>query len=213
MAVDLAPNALCTTDDVRAAIGNADLSSNADDTLALYINYFSQYAENYCDRLFLKTARTVYLDGNLPVAGGGRSCIFLKAYPVDRTEEFIVWDDPTREFTDVNYQLQKYIDYAIDYNAGVIRLLNDGEFYDDADNLRVDYTGGILLDIDGSTPDCPWDLRGATAQQCAHWWRIGNDPGATQIVSVGGGSVSLYQPTQILPAVVNVLNSYRRLVY
>ena len=213
MAIGLAANALCTTDDVRAAIGNIDLSALANDTLSLYINYFSEYAERYCDRLFLKGARTVYLDGNLPVVGGGRGVILLKAYPIDRDESLVVWDDPTRLFTDTNYQLTKYTDYAVDYNAGIIRLLDCGTFYDDANNLRVDYTGGILQDIDGGSPDCPWDLRGAAAQQCAHWWRIGNDPGASQIVSVGGGSISLYQPTQILPAVVNVLNGYRRLQY
>lgn len=217
----LSPGAFCRPEDVKAALGNLDISSQRDDVLVAYINFFSSMAEggSYCDRQFQIKERVEYFDGmHIGYHRNSRPVcrIFLHAPPVLSTPAIRIFDDPLRVWGDSttppDTELVLWDNYHINYVTGAISFFALPWQYD-IHNIKIIYTGGLVKDIIQNTAICPDDLRTACALQCAHWFRISNDPGAIQVSSVGGGQITLFQPTQILPAVKAVLQSYRRMVY
>jgi len=214
MARELAENALCRPEDVKSALDNSSISSYVDDTLIFYINGFSTMVEGprYCNREFVKKARTQYFDGVHMGIEYPRRRLFLIAPPVDLTLEFTLWDDRDRAWTDET-KLVLWQDFRIDANTGIISLFEDGVFSCEPYVIRVDYTGGLVSGVNTDAEIIPDDLRMACAVQCAHWYRTANDPGATQIQPVGGGNISFTPPTKILPNVREILEGYRRHQY
>ena len=214
----LTPGAFCRTEDVKSALENADYSAAINDTLILYINYFSKMAEGgaFCDRDFVKQERTEYFDGvTLARDPFVIRRILVRAPPIDPDAYLALFDDPGKLYTDgsggtPNTLLELWNHYHVDYRAGVISLTAYVSFWADYHNIKLIYTGGLIQDINSDAALVPDDLRAACAVQCAHWFRISNDPGAVQISSLGGGQVTMFSPTQILPAVKTVLQQYRR---
>lgn len=217
--VQLAPNAFCTPDDVRSALGNSDISADNDNTFRRYINMFSKMAEgtDFCDRKFLKQEYTEYFDGILST-GYGVQRLFLNAYPIDSAEDFTIYDDLDRLWTDgtgntKDTRLVLWRDYRVDYENGIVAVTFDSAFNYDFHTIKVVWTGGVFEDNSDGTASVPDDLRMACAIQVAHSYKMANDPGAVQISALGGGQVTMYTPTELLPIVKKILHGYKRHVY
>ncbi len=211
----LATNAFCRVDDVKLALGSLDWGDTQDDVMIAYINHFSKMAEGgaFCARLFALEEREHFADGIRIGYCGNNSYvnrIFLPAYPINLEEDFLVYDDSARLWPNETLRVM-YDDYNVDPESGKV------EFYgsmwsSDLRCVKIIYTGGLVSDVNGGSPVVPDDLRMACAIQVAHWLRIAKDPGAVQVSSMGGGQVTFFQPTQLLPNVKMVLESYKRFV-
>lgn len=211
--------ALCTPTDVKDALANTDISTARDDQLIQYINLFSKMAEGgvHCNRFLEYKARTEYFDGIILRYQGdswSRCRLFVKGPPIDSTVTFTLYDDSNRLWTDgtastVDTRLTLWDDYHLDFDSGIISFYGN-TFGADVHNLKFVYTGGLVAGVSTLTPRVPEDLRAACAMQCAFWYKNAHDPGAIQISSVGGGQVTTFTPTEILPLVKKVLQQYRR---
>lgn len=208
--VVLINSAFCTPDDVRNVLAKTDrIDSTKDPTLISYINTFSKSAElpKLCNRKFLIGQYIEYYNGRNSV-GFCRRKFIVKAPPIAESPAVELWDDVDRVFDPLD-KLDLWDDYAVDFNAGIIERVGY-PFVGDYNNIKIVYNGGLVKwDQENGILTSPEDLRNACAIQVAHWWRIKNDPGASQI-SATGGSFTVYEPTQLLPFVWGVLQGYKR---
>lgn len=213
MPISLVESAFCTIDDVIAATDSRVSTTEYNDTFALFINLFSKGAEGpkFCNRTFQKQEYTEIFNGY----SGLHNDLYRESYPVKAPpiEEgsLQVWDDTDRVFGS-NKLLVENTDYWVDYEAGIIYPIYF--FTKEFKNIKIKYNGGITSwDENTETLISPADLRTAAAIQCGHWWKQRQRPGVKEIVIPGGGSISVMEPTQILPFVHGILLNYKRFTY
>ena len=140
MAIVLVPQALCSVEDVKQQLGDAEMSSANDVIIAMLINGFALGAEGYCNRPFEIKSRTDYFDTTLAGGPGGPSRMLqLPAYPLT-TATVAVYDDPAQLFG-ADSLLEEGVDYVVDRVAGMVTKTG-----------ALVYEAGALLSLGNARP-------------------------------------------------------------
>jgi len=179
-----------------------------DDTLIeTIINIVSDIVENYCDRRFLETAYTnEYYDGT------GSNQLFLKQYPVNSAESFVLEERDT----DLNDSSWSSIDsewYHVDYLAGLIELVAN-RFREVPRKYRVNYTAGYAFD--NVTPGATLQSVGIGDLELAVWMLANNiyeDKGMVTGIkseSIGNYAVTYADEALLTPKIKLILNQFKR---
>lgn len=174
-----------------------DMDGRNDVLIENLINGFSTYAQGLfgCNREFIKKVRTEYFSRP-------KSTLWVEAPPIWETSDLEVWDDVEREFTDPDRKLVLYSDYDVNWKSGVIR--SPYSFFSAGiKNVKVKYMGGMFLE--GQAPE---DLKTACELQVTWWFKRRDNYGIRQ-TDGQLGTVSYFNPTDILPAVKQTLSANR----
>ena len=166
------------------------------------INSASQFINNFCDRVFIKTTyEDEAYDGN------GIRELYLNNYPLMDPDDIVVkiWDT----FSDVvSETLTVNTDYLIYSEEGM--LYKRGSWFMAPQRYRITYKAGYLV------ADVPYDLKQACAQICQYLDNNKNNPGAVS-ETIGKYSISYNSPSSgsvsvAVPAsIIDLLQPYRRI--
>ncbi len=170
------------------------VSGRFDTMITNLIEQISTLIEKECKRKLKAEERTEYFDS-------GRSIYTLDAYPI------IIDAENTFAITLNEEAVNKDEDYYLDEDLGVVEFWGGtGTRWPKA--IKVVYTGGYEEDEDGvlAVPD---DLKHACLMQVAFEFKRREDIGLSG-VSMPGGSVSTYQPADLLPEVKNTIKDNKR---
>jgi len=206
--MDLQPNALCQLADVKALI-DPKLSGSADNLLIQMINGISQAIEGETQRLLEKKTYTEFFNGE----DGCKRLVIVQAPPIVDDETLTVYDDTTMAYT-VDTKLVKNVDYFIPNagQSGIIKLTNDYFFKAGYKNIKVVYNGGLVKQLTNemNNIDVPSDLRHACALQVSYLYKIRDNVGLQSLTTNTAGTAVFYTtPTRWLPAVKDIIESYR----
>lgn len=147
--VSLVGHALCSIADVKLRLPQ-DQSDQADALIAVLINSFSTYAENYTQRKFQYTARTSYFDG-VNESGSAIAEIQLPAFPIASSPALQIWQDSSRAFAS-DALLTENTDYVINSDTGTVRKISPTIFADMQPSYS--YYGARLERPRGMGTDC-----------------------------------------------------------
>jgi len=176
-----------------------------DAILTALIEEFSSAFEIMIRRHVEKKERTEYYD-----AEAGQTTLILKGYPIDTGETFEIYNDTARDFG--SSSLISSDSYSISQNTGLITF-DRITLYDGPGVVKVVYTGGIAEntnDIIGNTNvENAILLAQAVEFQVAHIYQRRRALGSNT-VSGGGGSVTVDDPTKLLPIVKRNLALFER---
>jgi hypothetical protein len=183
--------AFITKTDVKNYLQINSTDTKNDTLLDSLIPAAQDFIEEYCSTKFEKLARTEYHKG-------GSNQIFLKEYPVDKTQTISVWDDWQREYG--SDTLIDSDDYFVDEDTGVITF--DYEVGGQAGSVKVTYTGGSL----------PNPIKQACIEMVARKLKEGVS-GALGVPSraIHAGETVTFVVDDILPQTRVVLDKYRRM--
>ena len=119
-------------------------TTNEDDTLIeILIDVVSDFIEKYCDRRFLQTAYT-----NEVYDGQGSPQMLLKNYPISTTASFQL-DERDTDLNESNWSSVDTKLYHIDYNAGIIELIDD-VFREVPRKYQITFTAGYVFKNDAA---------------------------------------------------------------
>jgi len=122
----------------------AGVSGSANDTLfEILINQATTFIENYCGRRFMQTLYTGVL-----VDSDGGEAIHLPEYPISTTAGLTLYERVTLANEDDWAEVDTK-DYYIDYNAGILFLVNHENWLEGRQRYKVDFTAGY--DFDNTT--------------------------------------------------------------
>ncbi len=208
MSVALSEIALCTPDDVKSMLGGV-VGTEGDDTVRVLINSISKAAsgKEIMNRPLAYKQRAEFFDG------GGR-VITVDAPPFDMEKDIVVWDDPSRAFTDTNLILPHLDAYSIPNNGefGQIKKIcgggSDERFRKGQRSVQVGYWGGLVLWEADQLIRSPDDIRYACAFQAADFFKHRNHLGLKSM-SAGGGAMTEFTPLDLLPWVLKVFRGSR----
>lgn len=154
------------------------------------VKWVSAEFERYCNRLFTKTQRTKLFDA-------GFRYYVLSAIPVDSTTTLTVMYDGNTQVLNT--------DYWVWYNDGIVEF-SVTPSRSNPQQISITYTGGYAeVDSVVSVPD---DIKFACVLQSAFVYRRRKDVGL-QAINMPDGSVSVANPTELLPDVKSILNRYK----
>lgn len=133
---------------------------------------------------------------------GVSGSVELSAWPVDEIVD-VRWDDtgafgPDTILDPSTYYLATESSLRVRSRGGVWRA------GDNADCLRVTYTGGLARNTGGVPPA----LRIASVQQVVSWWQ-GRDRLGISSLSVAGASITVYSQQPLLPFVADQAKGLR----
>lgn len=187
------------------------LSGDDENLIIAMINGFSAAAQgmNLCNREFELKQREEYFDGN-------QNRFMVLAPPIIRGQDLVVWDDVDRDYLDADV-LVIGDDYRVNYTTGLIKRVGtdnllDWRSVDAFDSIKVQYQGGLVVNGEAVNEDAvviPADLRSACEMQVSFWFRNKGNLGVSAM-SLQGGATTMFQPTQLLPAVKQILLANRR---
>ena len=165
-----------------------------DELLDSIIDQVSARIETALNRELTKMERNQYFEG-------GKRYYYLCAYPIDITEPVVV---------EINGDIKTLdSDYYVWEKEGLIHFV-----YVTADNVpknvNITWTGGYE-EIYGVL-DVPYDLKRACLMESAFEFRRRFDGGLSG-VSMQSGSISVNQPSSLLPEVIETIKSYRKYPY
>lgn len=194
-----------TTDVKSSILSQLSGISTHDTLLTTFIKAFSgggdilklAGAEQYCSRMFASGTYTEYFSSD-----GSQTKIPVLAYPI--TSITNIWVDSERTFGDSTKLTAS--DYVADQRGGPYIRLKYSTFSVGIDNIKVTYAGGLAA----NTTAVPDDLRLACMLQVAFWFQRREQLGLAG-ASMPGGSLSVFSPTNYLPQVRAILNSYIRM--
>jgi len=199
---------LCTLAELKDHLGLAVSDASHDLTLAAIAAALSPVFDRYLGRIILLTAD----DATDYYTGGGPN-LWLRRYPVVSITSVI--DDPLYAFEAAD-ALTANTDYRL-VNGGVNGVLRSltGHWLDAPDAIAVTYRGGYCSA--GSTPGegetpLPGDIRLAAVLQAAFLFKRRDDIGL-QSVSFEGGAIQKFAPLELLAAVRQLLEPYKRHTY
>jgi hypothetical protein len=176
---------LASLSNVKAFLEKTDTAH--DDLLTLIITGISARIELYLNRNLEKIARTQYFDA-------GRRHYFLPAYPIDLTASLIVTLDEAVQTKDDDYYVWE--------NDGLIEFYAAPDYVEPR-QISIVWTGGY------TAATMPSEIQYATMLQSAFIFRRRKDIGVSSI-SMPDGSLSVNNPTDLLPDVKSLLKSLRR---
>jgi hypothetical protein len=206
--MDLIPIALCQPSDVKLLI-DAKLSGNADNLLIQIINGISQAIEAETSRLLEKKVYTEFFNGE----DGCKRIVIVQAPPIVDDVNLAVYDDPTMAYTETT-KLTPNVDYFVPNagHSGIIKLTNNSQFKAGYKNIKVQYYGGLVRQVTDPSNDIdvPPDLRHACALQASYLYKIRDNVGLQSLTTNTAGTAVFYTtPTRWLPAVKDIIDSYR----
>lgn len=186
---------------------NIKAGSANDDIIVRLINGFSEYAQQECNRSFLKA------DGIIEYHNGGRRYFNIEAPPIRldviTKVGFQLFEDSGRTFSAAD-ELDLWDHYEVDVKSGLVKLIC-GTFINAPMALKAVYNGGLVKCIDnGATFECPADLNQACAMQVAFIFKNRDQLGTVALDTPSGSMIRLFTPTQLLPQVKATLERYRR---
>lgn len=202
--------ALCKVEDVTALIDPSIVGDNLQ-LIALLINDFSAWMEQYLNRKLLKTTYTEILDG-------GKHILIVSAPPIVNNGTLRVYEDSTRVF-DSSKLLVLNKDYRVEYTNGALRRVVDGDlrrpryaFLALPQAVKVIYQGGLVANDEATGEiDVHPALRGACAKQVAYWFQNRQNMGLQSVSNLGNWAQSFSKPTDLLPGVASELSLFRLL--
>lgn len=186
---------------------------DADDViLNLLIGWVGARFERHCGRNFDRVA------GDTQEFDGDATELLVNRSPIESVSAWHLKDNETDGWV-AETTTPDYLIRAASNGVKCVVSLNGIALGSALQRLRITYTGGYVLP--GTTPGAgqtalPADIEAAAVEQCAHWYQRRHQLGL-QSVSGEGGSVSALgqsgvTPLDLLPAVLNTLAGYRRLV-
>ena len=210
------PDALCTLEAAKIALGLPPSSGAEDVRISLLIEAATDIIERGCGRKFV---RRNYNDGDIAATptfhlttavpdeerfvfdGCGQTTIVLPNFPIVDDDDLIFETLATRSNAggDTWDTLVKNEDYVVDRKRGMLRL-NGGRLVYGVRNYRVTYEGGFI--DAGKAPWVPSDLQ----QLCVEMVKEGaNDAANVTSETIGSWSRSydLSKPNPFLEAAMN----------
>lgn len=166
------PEALTTLALAKRALG--ETTTNNDTVIEGLIDAATEWVQRQCNRKFgrrnynreqdaagvIHTVTGITSEQYFRFSGEGKSRVrVLPQYPVDRGGTFVLEElqtratDGTETWTSSGYV--KNYDYVVDWDKGIIRLLN-GVFARGTLNYRVTFEAGFEEPSDPGTPVAPW---------------------------------------------------------
>lgn len=176
---------LAPLNNLKIFLGNP--KAEHDPLLGVLLDSVSVRVERFLNRNLEKAQRTEYFNP-------GKRRFFLSSFPIDLTAAFTVTVDSAVKTIGT--------DYWVWSDSGMIEF-STIPASTNPQSISVTYTGGYLA---GDIPDA---LQLATIMQAAFLFRRRNDLGLSS-VSMPDGSLSVNNPTKLLPEVVDTLKAYRR---
>lgn len=177
---------LASLSDLKVFLENP--KSEHDPLLAILLDAVSVRIERFLNRNLEKLQRVEYFNP-------GKRRYFLSSFPVDLTAAFTVVCDSVTKVKDT--------DYWVWSDSGMIEF-SSTPAASNPQSIVVTYTAGYAI-----TADIPDAIQLATIMQTAFVFRRRKDIGLSS-VSMPDGSVSVNNPTKLLPEVVDILRMYRR---
>lgn len=132
----LDPYALTSLGSVKEHLGISDSDPSQDNLLVRFINASTEMIEREIDRKILARTYTEFYDGR------ANNRMLLSNWPIISISE--LWDDPSGEFTNLNYKLSGSlysIDGTNDLSVGVI-LKSPKKFSKASRSIKVVYLAG-----------------------------------------------------------------------
>ncbi len=170
MAVTLKTNALITTTELIAFIGDTPSGTDYQNTI---INFASDFIEKFCNRKFIAATYTLEI-----YSGNGRQKLYVKNGPLNTVTTVQAWDTYNNSASE-SYTV--YQDYLLDLEYGFI-FMRSG-WTKGFQNFRVTYNGGWAI------ADIPYDLKKACAD-LAQWMYSMKDK-----VGIGAERIGSYSVT------------------
>lgn len=188
----------------RLGIGRTDMADNT--LLTNFIESVSGRFERYCSRQFTRTVAATY---EFP---GDETEVRVDRYPIEAVTSFHLKDGET-----TGWVLQSPgNDFALVRRGCVISLqfpLGTGR-----QQARVTYTGGYVLPggtVGTGMTALPEEIEQACVEQVAYLYqnrmRLGLASASGEGGSISKDAQSVVTPFDLLPQVMNVLQSYRRI--
>jgi hypothetical protein len=181
--------ALTTKAKVKSYLG---ITSTSDDTFidSLILDMSAQI-ETYCNREFEQGSFTEYFD-----VENGDTKIFLANFPIGTA---ITVSYRTGTWGDITYLSYNVNDFLPNYDSGKISFA--GAFNDQEKYVKVDYTGGYLVDFNNETNitlhTLPRDLSSLATEMVARSYQLRKTAGVSsestegQSITYSGGSRDL----------------------
>lgn len=164
------------------------IKTDHDPLLVMLLDSVSVRIERFLNRNLEKLQRVEYFNP-------GKRRYFLSSFPVDLTAAFTITCEAVAKTKDT--------DYWVWSDSGIVEFLST-PIASNPRSIVVTYTGGYA-----TTADLPDSLRFAVVMQTAFMFRRRKDLGLSS-VSLPDGSLSVNNPTKLLPEVIDILRSYRK---
>lgn len=198
--------ALTTLNRLKTFLG---ISGSSNDALLLtLINTVTDFAENYCDRRFKKTAYS-----NEVYDGNGSNRLLLRQYPVVSGESFTLEQRDSRtnnsSWSSIDSEL-----YFVKNSEGIIEFAPGGKFAEVPQHYRVSYTAGFNFDNQGGGNTMEQvgiaDLEFAVWKIIAKSYNQRKDSSNVERESIGDYSVGYLKTAMTDLQVAEILRKYKR---
>lgn len=186
---------LCELNEIKQYLEGMTNVDKYDFILSSIISWVSKRFETYCNRVWDNNEAadiTEYFSGE-----DKTTFVVVRRIPIASVTS--LYDDTERLYAAAS--LIAAADYTFIAEQGIVQL-DGSNFSKGINNIKVVYKGGYTV------ATIPGDLKLACVMQTAFTFKRRDQIGLSSL-SGQGGSVSVYQPMELLPEVRAILNGYR----